>query len=340
MATTAFPTSPSFAGHETFTLRYGWLKKAVDAVHEDPLVFTREDALVRLGVGKNMVRSIRHWGVATGILEEDTNYTNNRGRSIRPSPLGKLLFSRRGLDPYLEDPATLWLLHWQLASTPEGPTTWYWAFNHFPESEFSKDKLLVGLQSLAEQAEWDAKKGSGVFDAQHPPGRSGQRLPTPFSRWKRVASNSLRRDVDCFIRTYVPSRATRTLVLEETLDCPLAELGLIQEIDAGRLYAFVRDEHLSLSAGIFAFALLRYWETGASQRQTLSFDEVAYRPGSPGRVFKLSENALTEYLESIEQFTERAITYDVTAGLRQLYRRKAVDPLEVLCEQYTMTSKA
>ena len=72
MATTAFPTSPSFAGHETFTLRYGWLKKAVDAVHEDPIVFTRDDALVRLGVGKNMVRSIRHWGLATGILEEDT----------------------------------------------------------------------------------------------------------------------------------------------------------------------------------------------------------------------------------------------------------------------------
>src|SRR3972149_1998131 len=121
MAPTAFTTAPRFAGHETFTLRYGWLKKAVDAVNEDPLTFTRDDALVRLGVGKNMVRSIRHWGLATGILEEDSQ-ANNRGRSIRPSPLGKLLFSRRGLDPYLEDPATLWLLHWQLAGSPESPT--------------------------------------------------------------------------------------------------------------------------------------------------------------------------------------------------------------------------
>ena len=49
----------SFSGHETFVFRYGWLTKAVTAVTEDPGVFAREDAIVRLGVGKNMVRSIR-----------------------------------------------------------------------------------------------------------------------------------------------------------------------------------------------------------------------------------------------------------------------------------------
>ena len=63
--------SPKFAGHETFSLRYGWPKKAVDATAADPLVFTRDEAVITLGVGKNMVRSIRHWGLMTGILEED-----------------------------------------------------------------------------------------------------------------------------------------------------------------------------------------------------------------------------------------------------------------------------
>ncbi len=61
-------TLPKFVGHETFTLRYGWLKKAVDAVQEDPGIFQRDDALVILGVGKNRVRSIRHWGLVTGVL--------------------------------------------------------------------------------------------------------------------------------------------------------------------------------------------------------------------------------------------------------------------------------
>ena len=83
-------TSPRFAGHETFTLRYGWLKKAVEATSKDRLIFQSDDALVTLGVGENMVRSIRHWGVATGILEEDTEVTNNRGRLVRHRNWGRL----------------------------------------------------------------------------------------------------------------------------------------------------------------------------------------------------------------------------------------------------------
>jgi len=62
----------SFSGHETFTFRYGWLKKGMDDALKDPTVFSREDAIVRLGVGKNMVGSIRHWCLATQVLQEDT----------------------------------------------------------------------------------------------------------------------------------------------------------------------------------------------------------------------------------------------------------------------------
>ena len=102
MPTLAPETLPKFAGHETFTLRYGWLKKAVDATRERQDIFLQDDALVTLGVGKNMVRSIRHWGLVTGILEENNDVANNRGRSIRPSALGNLLFGPHGLDPYLE----------------------------------------------------------------------------------------------------------------------------------------------------------------------------------------------------------------------------------------------
>ena len=298
--------SPKFAGHETFTLRYGWLKKAVDATHEQREIFLQDDALVILGVGKNMVRAIRHWGLVTGILEEDTDVPNNRGRSIRPSKLGMLLFGPRGLDPFLEDLGTLWLLHWQLAGNPDGPTTWYWVFNHFMEAEFTKEKIVSDLLALTEQADW-----------------------------KRVADSSLRRDINCFLRTYVPSKANRTVVLEETLDCPLAELGLIQDLEANRVYGFARGEHASLPTTVFAYALLTFWEKTASNRQALTFDEVAYRPGSPGRVFKLSEDALSVYLDSVETCTKGAISYNVTAGLRQLYRREACDALDVLRSHYS-----
>jgi hypothetical protein len=72
MASVEATTQPfSFSGHETFVFRYTWLKKAVDAVSFDPRIFGQDDAIVTLGVGKNMVRSIRHWGLATGTLEEE-----------------------------------------------------------------------------------------------------------------------------------------------------------------------------------------------------------------------------------------------------------------------------
>lgn len=213
---------PRFAGHETFTLRYGWLKKAVDATSERQDIFHQDDALVTLGVGKNMVRAIRHWGLMTAVLEENTDIPNNRGCFVRPSRLGNLLFGPRGLDPFLEDGGTLWLIHWQLAAMPDGPTTWFWVFNHFAEAEFTKARLITDLKTLADQA-----------------------------GWKRIADRSLRRDIDCFLRTYVPSKTSRTVVLEETLDCPLAELGLIQELEANRVYGFARGGHAFLPVCTF-----------------------------------------------------------------------------------------
>jgi hypothetical protein len=310
MTATSTSTAPKFAGHETFCLRYGWPKKAVDGTSKDRKIFLSDDAMVALGVGKNMVRSIRHWGLVTGILKEDTEVFNNRGRLIRPSSLGELLFGNRGGDPYLEDPGTLWVLHWQLASNAGGPTTWYWAFNQFAETEFSKEKLVNELKTLAEK-----------------------------SNWKRVAESSLRRDVDCFLRTYVSARTTRTVVLEDTLDCPLVELGLILELEAGRVFSFARGEHHSLPVRVFAYALLQYWTEYLNDRQTITFDEVAYRPGSPGKVFKLSEDAISDYLDGLEECTNKAISYRVNAGLRQLYRHQDCDALKVLRSHYVAKTR-
>ena len=65
---------PHLSGHETFPLRYGWLKKAFDEVRasedqdHNKSVFTDEDAIARFGLGKNMVSSMRHWATAAGLL--------------------------------------------------------------------------------------------------------------------------------------------------------------------------------------------------------------------------------------------------------------------------------
>lgn len=94
-------SNPSFSGHETFPFRYGWLKKGVDGLENDPFIFCREDAMVKLGVGKNMVRSIRHWCLTLGLAKQE-------GRALVPSEFGKrLLNDDRGYDPYLEDVGTI-----------------------------------------------------------------------------------------------------------------------------------------------------------------------------------------------------------------------------------------
>lgn len=161
----------SFSGHETFVFRYAWPKKAVDAVLKDPMVFQDDAAVVTLGVGKNMVRSIRHWGLVTGILT-DTELA--RGQGVSVTALGNLLFGEGGKDPYLEDQNTLWLLHWNLCRQEHRCTTWQWAFNSLPSNEFTRDSLYDLINALLRQKQVD--------------------LPS---------EGILRRDIEIFIRTYV-----------------------------------------------------------------------------------------------------------------------------------------
>ena len=77
----------SFSGHETFPFRYSWFKKGIDGVLFDPEIFNKDSAMTFLGVGKNMVRSIRHWCLVARLIEEDPKAANNRGRYLRPTEL-------------------------------------------------------------------------------------------------------------------------------------------------------------------------------------------------------------------------------------------------------------
>jgi hypothetical protein len=228
-----FPKSASFSGHETFPFRYAWLKKGVDSATCDPEVFTKQDhAMTVSGVGKNMVRSIRHWCLAANVLEEVPPRAGRKRGRLRPTKLGEALFSDEGWDPYLEDPATLWLLHWLVVSNAQRATTWFWGFSHH-EPEFTKETLLAALQN------WAATAG-----------------------WKRISPGSLRRDLDCFIRTYVPS-ARGTTVPEDSLDCPLVELNLICETGVRHTFGFNRGPKPQLPNAILFYATLDYFNRHA-----------------------------------------------------------------------------
>ncbi|MHB8804596.1 MAG: DUF4007 family protein, partial [Coriobacteriia bacterium] len=106
--TAAVPVlATAFARHETFHLRYGWLKKGFDLAASDPEGFLAEDAAVRLGVGKNMVRAIRYWCRAFKVTAEHANPVRPRVSLDVPTEFGRRLMSDQGYDPYLENPASL-----------------------------------------------------------------------------------------------------------------------------------------------------------------------------------------------------------------------------------------
>lgn len=284
---------PMFGGHEKFVFRYGWLKKGIDAIKDNPLVFTDEEALTTLGVGKNMVRSIRHWCLAIGLAVETKG--ESLARPLKPTDLAKKLLLGKGWDPYFEDIGSLWLLHWQLTNNLVRGYVWNLIFSSYLESEFDKKQIQFFLEKQIEQA--------GI----------------------KTTSGTVERELDCCLRTYVPSSRTRPgIISEESLDCPLAELDIVRYIADDNVYRFNVGAKPSLPVGIFGYALLQYLPSVVTSRRTVSVDECVYRHGSPGQAFKLDENSVVEYLETLEKLTNGKIRLQETAGLRQIYLQNSV----------------
>ena len=278
------PRAPAFAGHQTFAMRAGWLKKGLDAIEDDQQFFGRDDALVILGVGKNMVSAIRHWILATDLARAS-------GREVVATALGLALFSDDGFDPYLEDPATLWLLHWQLC----GPgSSWFsaaWAFNYAREWEWTREKLVENLSAAA------ARNG------------------------KAPASETLRRDVDVLLHTYASAERAGSNS-EDGLDCPLRELGLIAPAFE-HSFRFAVGPKPSLPPAIFAYALLKFWNWKAPHSATISAREIAHEAGSPGVIFKLDEDSVLAYLDELAGVTNGALRFEDTPLVRQVVRENS-----------------
>ncbi len=288
---------PLFTGHETFPLRYGWLKKAFDAVWEtegrngNKSVFLRDDAIARFGVGKNMVSSMRHWATVAGVIEEPPG-----ADSIATTEFGQRMFKDRGgLDPYMENPATLWLVHWHLAARST-KTTWFWVFNHCPAPTFDRDDLVKGILRVA--------KDLG---------------------WKRASEATIKGDVTCFARTYAAPPPSGRADNDGALESPLIELGLMKAVGRRDGFRLVRGAKTTLGDGVFLYALLDFWNRRFPGAATLSFEAVAHEPGSPGRVFLLEENDVADRLARLERQTSGGLRWSETAGLKQVVRGPRLD---------------
>ena len=290
---------PKFSGHDTFPFRYAWLTKIVHYLERGNVKKIKEfeknklNTMVDFGVGLNMVKSIRHWSMMTKVCDKDFKLTD----------FGKLIFSsKNSLDPYLEKSETLWLLHWMLASDQQ-LTTWFYIFNYHQSITINREHLLNDILSVGK-----------------------------FSKWRGISPNTIKRDIDCFLRTYTISHR-KGEVTEDSIECPLAELGLIKATYAKNEFEIQRGPKSTLSDKIFEFALSDYWSK--QKNQIVTFEKLMYDYGSPGKVFQLDEKSLDFYLEKLEASARGSFQFDKGAGgLRQITKVKNVSTNQLIKNCY------
>ncbi len=143
-------------GHEKFPLREGWLTKGMQAVEKPSKVFSSDNGPDVLGVGTNMVKSIRYWLQAFKLIQEDPK----RGSEL--SELGKIIYR---YDRFIEDPFTVWVLQSQIAHNSARATSWYLFFNYCEAEEFKKEEIFEVLKKeLISYAGTDSFPDSSLKD--------------------------------------------------------------------------------------------------------------------------------------------------------------------------------
>jgi hypothetical protein len=152
----------------------------------------------------------------------------------------------------------------------------------------------------------------------------------------RASEVTLQQHFSIFIHTYLPQKNQQGQIVEESLECPLAELNLISvsRFRAGPsgqepVYAFNYDPKPEITPGLFAFALLDFWKN--SNELALDFRTICYDPCSPGQVFKLREQEVRSLLESV---TPYGIRFEESAAFQRAIKTEAVDPLTALKSAY------
>lgn len=300
------------SGHETFPCRYTWLPKAVRGLSENARLFSDEAvAMVDLGVGKNMVRSIRFWSQVAGVT---TGGAKGVGHQV--TQFGTDILGEHGFDPFLEDIRTLWLIHWNLSTDIRSPLlAWDYLLNRWHEPELVPSAVFKALKKEAEKQE------------------------------NRISEVTLEQHFDTFLHTYVPTRGRKGQVQEDNLDCPLIELELIikvgeREIDrsSGKretIYSFRREEKPDVTPELFVYCLNEFWQKHHSSESTLTLREVAHGHGSPGQVFKIPEECIRIRVDALARQTSGFFTYNETANQQQIQKQGDRDSFKLLRQIYS-----
>ena len=281
-----------FRAHETFFIRKGWLSKGMRYVSQKPDVFTdkNDNPMDVLGIGANMVKSLRYWLQAVGLTEEP----KAGKKSQTMTDFGNLVFEK---DPYTEEIGTLFLLHYKLVTDEKMAPSWYYFFNRFAMKEFSKDDFVDQIQNEL--------KMDGT----------------------NVAIRSLTDDFNCIVNTYVPrykSNPKKTSP-ENSINCPFGELGLIDILSKER-GNYIYKKSIPMARSLNPWVIMAVISDQADDREEISLNELLSAEKNIGRVFNLDSICMLSLLHEVEKLGEIKIIR--TAGLdvvQVLHKRSFTD---------------
>lgn len=307
-----------FSGHQTFPIRYGWIYKIIQEVISGRSLSSKdniEKQMVSMGMGKNMVLSVRHWIRTLNLVK--CNGTNTQTYELT-TLAEKLFVGNDAFDEYIDRIGTIWLLHWLMQSIDSQNAelnTARWFFNYFNGVKIDKIQLAKEIQQQLENHN------------------------------KNLAEATLKKDIDCLLQMYAVKTATAGKVNEDSFTSPFTELGLITQ-ESAKDYRAELSSRKSLPTEIFGYAVIDYMmrkqldKDGKkiNNNNTLSFEALLTDVGSPGRVFRLTERGLSEKLDDLEILSEQKIAWTDTQGLRQVQHSfedlQQVDPAMYLENYY------
>lgn len=275
-----------FSGHDTFNCKEQWILKGLQLIENesDTSIFKETDAISKLGVGKNMVRSIHYWLRAFGMLNDAEKVTD----------IAKGLFVEEKWDKYLESEGSLWLLQYFLCKTGYASIFKLIFNDYFSDKatlEFSEFQILNFINRELS--------------------KNGQ---------SKVSENTLISDFKVFIRTYAsPTKNVKTI--EDDFSVPLLSLNLIS--DTGRkndknqnIYRLNKGMQKTISPEIFGFCLLDHFEL----EKAINYDNIMNTIGS---YLCFSNDGLDDLIEQLCDSYKNHFSYKSDAGTRQVQIKKA-----------------
>ena len=287
-----------FRAHDTFYIRKGWLDKGMKYIKSKPNLFIDKDEnpMDVLGIGSNMVKALRYWLQAVGVIQE----SNCSGKRLQTfTPIGTYVFK---YDRYIEELGTLHLLQYKLATNKDEATAWYYFFNEFNMNQFTKEDFIRDLENYIKMIDSDLS----------------------------VAYRSLSDDFICIMNTYLAKYKlyAQKYSPENNLECPLSELGLIDFVNKEKkIYKKVVPSAKSFNPWVI-MAIIADNANGAIE---ISLNELLFGKCNIGKVFNLDAVTMLDILYKIEQYGELKIIRTAGLDVVQLTQTK---PFEYYIEKY------